>query len=139
MIDEETGEEGFFSQFNDTFYTPKDEWATQWDAAFVAGRFLRKSNSKRARKGKRGKNKRGKIRPRKFKNKGRARIAEYEDDYWDLSYEKYDYGEESYYGYKGGKCKYRKSKGEGKSKGTFPFEKGYEAHEQKGWGKTKGQ
>ena len=42
MIDEETGEEGFLSQFNGTCYTPKDEWATAWDAALVAGHFLRK-------------------------------------------------------------------------------------------------
>ena len=56
VIDEETGEEGFLSQYNDTFYTPKNEWATEWDAALVAGRFLRRNNGKGARKGKRGKN-----------------------------------------------------------------------------------
>ena len=129
MVDEETGEEGFLSQFNDTFYTPSDGWETEWEAALVAGRFRMKNNGKGARKVKRGRNTCGKIRPKKFK-KGRAHVAEYEDDYWDPSYEEYDYGEESYYGFKGG-GKYRKGKGRGKNKRKFPFGKGYEVHEQK--------
>ena len=64
VIDEETGEEGFLSQFDDTFYTPKDEWGTDWEAALVVGRFLRKNNGK-GRKGKKGQQKMRKNPPEK--------------------------------------------------------------------------
>ena len=131
VVDEETGEEGFLSQFDDTFYTPKDEWGNEWEAALVVGRFLRKHNGK-GRKGKRGNKRRGKFRPRR-KGKGQAHVTNNEDDY----YEEYDYGEESYYGFKGGKGKRSKGKGRGKKGGKFPFGKGYETFEIKG--KTKGK
>ena len=78
VIDEETGEEGFLSRFDDTFYTPKDEWGNDWEAALVVGRFLRKHNGKGG-KGKRGNKRRGKIRPRR-KGKGQAHLTINEDD-----------------------------------------------------------
>ena len=46
VVDEETGEEGFLSQVDDTFYTPKDDWGNEWDAALVAGRFLKRNKGK---------------------------------------------------------------------------------------------
>ena len=64
VIDEETGEEGFLSQLDDTFYTPKDEWGNDWEAALVVGRFLRKHNGK-GRKRKKGQQKTRKIPPEK--------------------------------------------------------------------------
>ena len=81
VIDEETGEEGFLSQFDDTFYTPTEKWENDWEAALVVGRFLRKHNGK-GRKGKRDNKRRGKFRPRR-KGKGQAHLTNNEDDYYD--------------------------------------------------------
>ena len=68
VIDEETGEEGFLSQFDDTFYTPKDEWGNDSGAAHVVGRFLRKHNGK-GRKRKGGQQKTRKIQPKEKQRK----------------------------------------------------------------------
>ena len=50
-------------------------------------------------------------------------MTENEDTYWDPSYEDYDYGEESYYGFKSGKGKRSKGKGRGKKGGNSLSEK----------------